>query len=148
MQLKKILIFFLLLIPAIHLSLAVFQNTLGPDPAEALADQTGEWALRLLLLTLAITPLRKLTGWTQLTQYRRMIGLYAFFYASLHLLVFIAFLLNWQWRELWQELSERPYIVAGFISFVLLIPLAITSTQAWRRRLPRHWKSLHQLVYP
>lgn len=147
-RLSKAVLFCVLLLPAILLTVAIVDNNLGPDPAEALADETGEWALRLLLLTLAITPLRNLTGFVWLTQFRRMTGLYAFFYTSLHLLVFFAFLLGWQWGEIYLALVERPYISAGFVSFLLMLPLAITSTSRARRKMRRKWTALHRLVYP
>lgn len=148
MRIYKSILFCLLLLPAVFLTLAVLQNNLGPDPAEALADATGEWALRILLLTLSITPLRTVTGIVQLTQFRRMTGLFAFFYACIHLLVFIAFLLGWQWSDVYEALLERPYISVGFASFLLMLPLAVTSTNAMRRKLGRRWTLLHRLIYP
>lgn len=143
----KIIVFLLSLLPLATMCVDVIQNTLGPDPAEALADRSGEWALIFLLLTLAITPLRRVTANTQWVHYRRMVGLFAFFYAVIHLLVYLLFLLALRWQELWTDILERPYITVGFTAFLLLLPLAITSTYGWQRRLGRRWKQLHKLVY-
>lgn len=148
MRLKKIFLFIVLLLPAVSLFIAAVENSLGPDPAEALADATGEWALRVLLLTLTVSPLCQLTGRAQLLQYRRMLGLFAFFYACLHFLAFVAFLLAWQWSDIYTAFIERPYISVGLMSFVLMLPLALSSTNGMRRRLGRKWRTLHKLIYP
>ena len=148
MRFYKTLLFILLLIPACLLLFAAVNNQLGPDPAEALADKTGEWALRLLLLTLLITPLRRVTGLVQLTQFRRMLGLYCFFYSCVHLLVFLTFFLGWQWIDIYDAILERPYITVGFSSLILMLPLALTSTNAMRRKLGRRWQLIHRLIYP
>lgn len=144
---NKILFFIVAICPALFLLYAAVNNNLGPDPAEALADSTGEWALRFLLLTLAVSPLRQLTGKVVVTQYRRMIGLFVFFYGILHFLVYLFFLLALQWQDLFDDILERPYITVGFTAFLLLIPLAITSTSKARRRMGRTWNKLHKLVY-
>jgi len=146
-QSSKLLLFLLCLMPFIYLVWAALTNNLGPDPAQALADASGEWALRMLLLTLAITPLRQITSSTVWVHYRRMTGLFAFFYALLHLLVYLFFLLGLQWQTLWEDVLERPYITAGLVSLILMLPLAITSTQKIQQRLGRRWKKLHRLVF-
>jgi sulfoxide reductase heme-binding subunit YedZ len=141
------LFFVICLTPFIYLVWAALSNNLGPDPAEALADASGEWALRMLFVTLAMAPLRKLTGRLAWLQYRRMLGLYSFFYALMHMLVYVFFLLGLQWRSLWGDILERPYITAGLVALLLMLPLAITSTRQWQRRLGRRWKNLHQLIF-
>ena len=120
---------------------------LGPEPGKAIAWFTGEWAFNILLLTLAVTPVRSWFGWKWPMAHRRMLGLFVMFYATLHLFAYIAFLLAWEWGDIGSELIERPYLTLGFIAWLLLIPLAVTSTKGWQRRLKRKWKSLHQVVY-
>lgn len=143
----RYLIFFLSLLPLANLVYAIFENALGPDPAEKLSYLTGEWALYFLFFTLAITPLSKIKGMAVIASFRRMLGLYSFFYACLHLLVFIAVWLAWDIQDVFVEVSERPYIAAGFVSWLLMLPLAITSTRKWRQRLGKSWKKLHKAVY-
>lgn len=143
----KPLVFIAALTPAIWLLVAALGNNLGANPIEAITCSLGEWALRFLLLTLSITPLRRLTGWYRLLGYRRMLGLYSFFYASLHLLSYIVLDQFFYWPEIWADILKRPYITVGMVSFLLLIPLAVTSTKGWMRRLGKNWKRLHRLVY-
>lgn len=145
--LTKPLIFLAALVPALWLLAAALSNNLGANPIEAITRSLGDWALRFLLLTLTITPLRRLTGWRWLLGYRRMLGLYSFFYACLHLLSYIVLDQFFYWPEIWADIIKRPYITVGMISFLLLIPLAITSTTGWMRRLGRNWQRLHRLVY-
>jgi len=121
---------------------------LGPDPAEALMHETGEWALRLLALTLLMSPLRSMISSPLPLKLRRMLGLYAFFYASVHLAAFLQFYIGWTAARLGEELLERPYITVGFAAWLLLLPLAVTSTRGMQRRLRRNWARLHRLVYP
>ena len=123
-------------------------DVLGADPVAEIEHRLGLWALRLLLLTLAITPLRQLTGWNVLVRFRRMLGLYAFAYASLHLAAYVALDLRGAWPLLLEDIAKRPYITVGFLAWVLLLPLAITSTRGWMLRLGRRWASLHRLIYP
>lgn len=144
----KSLLFFALLIPFLWMIYAVVFNALGPDPAKELAHFSGEWAIRILMLSLSVTPLRILTGKTFWIRYRRMLGLFAFFYVVLHLLIFIAFYLGFDLLEVLVELKERPYILMGFFSILLLLPLAITSTNRWRQKLGKRWLLLHKLVFP
>ncbi|WP_241262808.1 sulfite oxidase heme-binding subunit YedZ [Parahaliea mediterranea] len=110
--------------------------------------QTGEWSLRFLVLTLLVSPLRQWTGWALVMRMRRMIGLYAFFYACIHLASFGHFYIGWSATILAEELVERPYVTVGFVAWLLLLPLAVTSTRGWQRRLRRHWQRLHRLIYP
>lgn len=121
---------------------------LGTNPIEYLTHETGIWALRLLLLTLLITPLRRVTGWSWPSRCRRMLGLFAFFYACLHLSIWIGLDLFFDWTLIWDDVLNRPYITMGFAAWLLLLPLAITSTDAMMRRLKRRWGQLHRLVYP
>ena len=146
-RLVKPMIFFLALMPFIWLLLKVFQNDLGPDPAQALSIETGEWALRFLLLTLAITPFRQIFRVAEIARLRRMIGLFAFFYASIHFLSWMAFILGFRWLAIAEELVERPYITVGFLAYVILFLLGVTSTNSMVRRLGKNWKRLHKFVY-
>ena len=146
-RLVKPMIFFLALIPFIWLLLKVFQNDLGPDPAQALSIETGEWALRFLLLTLAITPFRQIFRVAEIARLRRMIGLFAFIYASIHFLSWMAFILGFRWLAIAEELVERPYITVGFLAYVILFLLGVTSTNSMVRRLGKNWKRLHKFVY-
>ena len=146
-RLVKPVIFFMALIPFIWLLLKVFQNDLGPDPAQALSIETGEWVLRFLLLTLAITPFRQIFRVAEIARLRRMIGLFAFFYASIHFLSWMAFILAFRWLAIAEELVERPYITVGFLAYVILFLLGVTSTNSMVRRLGKNWKRLHKFVY-
>ena len=149
----KPVVFLLCLLPAAYLAYGVYlafsggEDLLGPDPALYIALETGEWAIRFLIASLAITPLRYLLNMPSLFRLRRMIGVYAYFYVCLHLLVFLWFLLGWQWGNIGREIAERPYITIGFSSFVLLTPLAATSFNVAQRKLGRKWKTLHRLTY-
>ena len=141
-----VLVFGLALSPFLFIVYGVLGNTLGPDPAEVLMHQTGEWAIRLLVLVLTARPLAR-WGWPALFRYRRMLGLFMFFYATLHLLVFAQVYVGWSLEILLEELLERPYVMVGFAGWVFLVPLALTSTNGMRRRLRQRWRQLHQLVY-
>ena len=147
MKRLRILTFLACLIPLVALVSKVVQNDLGPDPAKELALLTGEWAIRFLLLALAMTPLRQLSGRVEFAQRRRMIGLFALLYASVHFLVWVVFLLGLQWGAILEEVVERPYITVGFSSFVILVALGVTSPRAMVRRLGKNWRRLHRLVY-
>lgn len=136
------------LLPLGWISLQAVQQKLGADPAQVIVTFLGIWALRYLWITLAVTPVRRLFGLGWLQRYRRMLGLYALFYATLHLLAVATFILGWRLDLLVRELTERPYIIVGFTAWVLLLPLGITSTQGWQRRLGKRWKTLHWLIYP
>ncbi|WP_432471122.1 sulfite oxidase heme-binding subunit YedZ [Amphritea sp. HPY] len=141
--------FFLLpLLPLLLIIRSGFDNDLGADPAKYIVDYMGTWALNMLWITLAVTPLRHLFGWVWIIKFRRMMGLYALFYVVLHILSFATFLVGWRIDILLRELTERPYIIAGFSAFLLLLPLGITSTKKMMRRLGARWKMIHQLIYP
>ena len=146
-RLVRVGVFGLCLLPFIWLVYAAATAGLGPDPAESVMHHTGEWALRLLLLTLLVSPLRQWTGWRVVPKLRRMLGLYTFFYACIHLLSFCQFYVGWALAVLAEELVERPYITVGFAAWLLLLPLAVTSTRGMQRRLRGNWQRLHRLVY-
>ena len=141
-------LFFGSLLPLGWITWEAVQQRLGADPAQVIVTFLGIWALRYLWITLSVTPARRLLGFGRLQRYRRMLGLYALFYASLHLLAVATFILGWRPDLLLRELTERPYIIVGFTAWLLLIPLGITSTKGWQRRLGKRWKTLHWLVYP
>src|SRR5690606_15397899 len=122
----KPFVFLAALIPLALLVLATRDGTLGPDPVAAIEHETGIWALRALLATLAITPLRRLTGWHWLVRYRRMLGLFAFFYATLHLFAYLAIDLGGFWTQVLAEIAEKPFITVGFLAWLLMLPLAMT----------------------
>lgn len=144
----KLLLFSACALPGALLLWRAFNGELGANPVETLEHETGEWALRLLLVTLAMTPLRQLSGRAEFIQVRRMLGLYSFFYVSCHFAIFLVFDLSLSLAALFEEIIERPYITVGFAAWTLLLPLAITSTRGWQRRLKRNWKRLHRLIYP
>lgn len=121
---------------------------LGANPVEAVLHRTGDWALRLLLVTLAITPLRRWTGWQWLLRFRRLLGLVAFGYALLHGLTYVVLDRGLLWDEIVADVLERPYFTVGLTALLLMVPLAATSTRAMMRRLGRRWQQLHRLVYP
>jgi methionine sulfoxide reductase heme-binding subunit len=143
----KPLIFVLSLVPAAYLVFLGFTNNLGVNPAETLQLETGTWALRFLIATLTVTPLRRLTGWNRVISYRRMLGLFAFFYAFAHFLTYLILDQSFALDQMMADVVKRPFITMGFIAFVLMIPLALTSTKGWIRRLGRRWQSLHRLIY-
>lgn len=120
---------------------------LGANPIERVLHHTGWWALSLLLITLAVTPVRRLTGLNSLARIRRPLGLFAFFYASLHLAIYAGLDQVLEWTFILEDILERPFITVGFAAWLLLLPLAITSTRGWIRRLGRRWTLLHRLVY-
>jgi sulfoxide reductase heme-binding subunit YedZ len=135
------------LLPLAFLLWRAVSGDLGANPIEAVTLFTGRWALRLLLVTLAITPVRRLTGWNRLIGFRRMLGLFAFFYATLHFTIYLVIDQFFDWETIVEDVTKRPFITAGFAAFVLLVPLAVTSTQGWIRRLGRRWQQLHRLIY-
>lgn len=124
------------------------QSRLSANPVEFLEHYFGDWSLRLLLITLAMTPIRDLTGMTEAIRVRRILGLWAFAFVCLHFLVYLVFDLGFSPAQLSDDLIKRTYITLGFTAWLLLLPLAITSSNGWQRRLKRHWKTLHRLIYP
>jgi methionine sulfoxide reductase heme-binding subunit len=147
-KLLKPLVFVACLAPLAGLVYGMIWGDLGANPVETITNTTGIWTLRFLAITLAITPIRWLTHWNRIITFRRMIGLFAFFYGSVHFLIYFVLDRSLMFDGLWEDIVERPYITVGFTAFVLMIPLAITSTQGWIRRLGgRRWNLLHKLVY-
>ncbi len=140
-------LFVLALLPLIRVAWMGVQDRLGANPIETITRASGDWTLYFLCLTLAITPLRQLTGQAWLLKLRRMLGLYCFFYACLHFTTFIWFDHFFDLAEMWKDVRKRPFITVGFTAFVLLWPLALTSTNAMMRRLGRRWQTLHRLIY-
>ena len=151
----KPIVFFVCLVPALLVVGDTFNITgqLSANPVEDILDRFGNWGIRFTMIALAVTPLRKLTGWSWLAQFRRMLGLFAFFYVLMHFLVWLlldrALLVDpaFEWAIVWEDLTERPFITIGFAALVLLTALAATSTTAIRRRLGRTWNKLHYSVY-
>lgn len=146
-RIKRILLIVALL-PLARLLVLGLTDALGANPVEFVIRSMGTWALSFLLFTLAITPLRALTGANWLVQLRRMLGLYAFFYACLHMMAYVALDQWFDWQAIGKDIVKHPFILAGFTSFGLLIPLAFTSTHAMMQRLKQNWQKLHRLVYP
>ena len=143
----KPLVFLLSLIPVALLVWRAVNDDLGANPVETITHQTGLWGLYFLLITLSVTPLRRYTGIGWLLRLRRMLGLYAFFYACLHLLTYAWLDQYFNIDAIVEDIVKRPYITVGFAAWLLLLPLAVTSFQAAMRKLGRRWKTLHQLVY-
>jgi len=148
LKLFKPLVFLLCLYPLGFLVFGAFNNLLGANPVEAMTRTTGDWTLYFLLITLTVTPLRKLSGWSWLLRYRRMLGLFAFFYACMHFLTYVWFDQFFDLGDIVADIIKRPFITVGFICLLALLPLAVTSTNKMMRRLGRNWKRLHQLIYP
>lgn len=147
MRFLKPAVFAAALLPVAWLVYGAVTDQLGANPIERITHVTGDWALRLLLVSLAVTPLRRLFGWNGVIAYRRMLGLFAFFYAVLHLGTWIGLDHAFDWPRLWADVRKRPYITAGAVAFTCLLPLAITSTRGWIRRLGKRWTTLHRLAY-
>ena len=144
----KVVVFLLCLAPLGDLLYRAFNARLTANPVEYIQHFTGDWTLRFLLVTLAITPLRKLLNLPDLIRFRRMLGLFAFFYVCLHFLTYIGPDQSFDLAGMWKDVEKRRYITVGFLGFVLLIPLAITSTKGWIRRLGgRRWQTLHRAIY-
>lgn len=144
----KVAVFLFCLVPLALLSWNAYRGELGANPIEKITHSTGDWTLIFLLLTLAVTPLRKLTSQPWLIRFRRMLGLFAFFYGSLHLMTYVWLDKFFDVHEMLTDIAKRKFITAGMTAFFLMIPLAITSTTGWIRRLGgRNWNLLHRLIY-
>jgi sulfoxide reductase heme-binding subunit YedZ len=143
----KVVVWVLCLIPAGRLAYGAFTDNLTANPIEYITLQTGFWTLTLLMITLAISPLRRITGWNRIIQLRRPIGLFAFFYVVLHFLTYVTLDRWFDFSTIAEDIAERPYITVGFTAFLLLIPLAITSTKGWIRRLGKRWSLIHRAIY-
>ncbi len=140
-------VFALCLVPFARLVYGGFANSLGANPIESITRSTGWWTLFFLMLTLAVTPLRKLSGANWLLRLRRMLGLFAFFYVSAHFITFIWFDHWFDVGEIFKDVLKRPFVTVGFAAFLLFLPLAFTSTNAMMRKLGRNWQRLHRLIY-
>ncbi len=141
-------VFLIALLPLAKLVAAAYADDLGANPIEKITHVTGYWALSFLLITLAVTPLRRLSGWLWLMRLRRMLGLFAFFYAVLHFTIYLVLDQFFDWDAISKDIVKRPHITIGFSAFVLLIPLAMTSNDAMIRRLGgKRWKTLHSVIY-
>ena len=146
----KVVLFALCLLPVTLLALELFGVgglSLGANPIEELIHRLGKWGLRLLLITLAVTPLRKLTGWNGMLRFRRMLGLFAFFDVLLHFMTYAGLDQRFDLAVSSEDIAERPYITIGMIALLLVLPLALTSTNGMMRRLGKRWQKLHRLVY-
>jgi sulfoxide reductase heme-binding subunit YedZ len=147
LRIFKAVLFVLAALPAVVLAVDAFRGDLTADPIEEITHRTGWWTITLLMVTLSVTPIRRFTGWNQLVKVRRMLGLFAFFYASLHLLTYVVLDLFFAFDILVEDVAKRPYITVGFAGFLMLLALALTSTKGWIRRLGKRWQQLHRLVY-
>jgi sulfoxide reductase heme-binding subunit YedZ len=144
----KVVVFLAALVPASLLVVHAFTGNLTANPIDEITDVTGTWTLRFILVTLSITPLRRLTGWNALIRFRRMFGLFAFFYGVLHFSTWFGLDQFFAWEFIVADIAKRPFITVGFTGFVLMIPLALTSTAGWIRRLGgKTWNRLHRLIY-
>jgi sulfoxide reductase heme-binding subunit YedZ len=144
----KILVWALCLAPFLRLAWRIWYNDVTPNPVEFITHFTGDWTIRFIVATLAITPLRKLLHVPDLIRFRRLLGLFAFFYACLHFATYLWLDHNFDMASIVKDVAKRPYVTAGFTAFVLMIPLAITSTSGWIRRLGgKRWQRLHRLIY-
>jgi sulfoxide reductase heme-binding subunit YedZ len=144
---RKSIAWVLLGSPALYATYLIAINDLGANPLETLTDHTGQWTLRFLLLGLLITPLRQLTGWVSLIRYRRLIGLFAAFYATTHMSLWLFIDQQLDWGLLVEDVLDRPYITLGFIGWLLLLPLVATSTKGMIKKLGTSWRKLHRAVY-
>ena len=150
----KIFVFAAALIPAAALVFGFYQlyygidtNALTANPGDYITDQTGTWTLALLVISLTVTPLRRLTKWNEIIKLRRMLGLFAFFYGTLHMLTWVVFIHYFDWEEMLKDVAERPFITIGMATWIILFALALTSNQYAIRKLKRRWQTLHRLVY-
>jgi len=144
----KVMVFSLALVPLAKLGWLAYQDALGANPIEKITRTTGYWTLVFLMVTLSASPLKQLTGWSWLIRLRRMLGLFAFFYAFLHFSTYLVLDQFFDWDSIIKDIVKRPYITVGFPAFMLLIPLAVTSTDGMIRRLGgKRWKLLHRAVY-
>lgn len=143
----KIVLWGVCLAPALSLGVAALTDGLGANPIEKITHRTGWWALVLLTFTLAVTPVRRLTRRPDLVRYRRLLGLFAFFYATLHFLTYLVLDQFFGWSYILEDIAERPFITVGFAAWLMLLALAATSTRGWVRRLRKNWRRLHRLVY-
>ncbi len=147
MWLCKCVVFLALLSPFMWMVYALLTNQLGANPIDAITDFTGEWSLRILLLSLAMTPLRIVLKAVWPIRFRRMVGLFAFFYVSAHLLTYLYLDQQFDWKAIFHDVIERPYITVGTLAFLIMLPLAITSSKRIARKMGKSWNALHRFVY-
>jgi methionine sulfoxide reductase heme-binding subunit len=140
-------VFLLCLLPLAYIAWKFFHDKLGANPIRELEIETGLWTLRLLAVTLSISPARRAFGWNWIQKYRRMLGLFTFFYATVHLSMWAGVDWFFAWGDMWQEIVKHKYILIGMLTWLIMVPLAITSTRGWVRRLGKRWTQLHRLVY-
>jgi methionine sulfoxide reductase heme-binding subunit len=140
-------VFLACLVPIAQLAYGFYTDDLTANPIEYITRFTGSWALIILMTSLAVTPLRRITGWNALVKFRRMLGLFAFFYATLHFATYLVLDLFFDFSAIAKDIIKRPYITVGFTAFVLMLPLAITSTTGMIRKMGKRWQQLHYLVY-
>jgi sulfoxide reductase heme-binding subunit YedZ len=146
-RLGKPVVFVAALLPAAWIAWKFLHDQLGANPIRELEIETGLWTLRFLAITLAVSPLRRATGWNWMQKYRRMLGLFTFFYATVHLSMWVGVDWFFAWGDMWGEIVKHRYILIGMLTWLIMVPLAITSTKGWVRRLGKRWTKLHRLVY-
>ena len=144
---SRTLVFVLCLLPLANIVYDGLTGGLEAEPVKDITHRTGWWVLTLLMLTLSVTPLRRLTGWNQIVKVRKTLGNFAFFYACLHLLIYFGLDQAFSFAYIGEDIAKRPYITVGFTAWLLLVPLAVTSTKGWIRRLGKRWQTLHRLIY-
>jgi sulfoxide reductase heme-binding subunit YedZ len=140
-------LFLLCLVPLGVMAFDALTGRLAAEPIKDLTHRTGTWGITCITATLAVTPLRRLTGWNRLQSFRRMLGLFGFFYIGLHFLVYLVLDQFFDWHTIVKDIAKRPYITVGFTGLLLMVPLAVTSTRGWVRRLGKRWVPLHALIY-
>ena len=140
-------IFFLSLIPFFVIIYKIYFNQLGPEPVKEITHHTGEWTLIFICLTLAMAPLKRLTNLNIWVQFRRMLGLFVFFYATIHLLTYVGIDYRFEWEPIFDDVIKKKYIYIGFSAWLLLIPLTVTSSQKMMKLLKHNWKKIHKLIY-
>jgi len=146
-RLGKPAVFVAALLPLAWIAWKYFDGRLGANPIRELEIETGLWTLRMLAITLAVTPFRRATGWNGIQKYRRMLGLFTFFYASVHLSMWAGVDWFFAWGDMWHEIVKHKYILIGMTTWLIMLPLAVTSTKGWVKRLGKDWTRLHRLIY-
>ena len=140
-------VFTLSLIPFLIITYKIFFNQLGPEPVKEITHHTGEWTLIFIIITLAMSPLKKITKLNIWISFRRMLGLFVFFYATIHLMTYVVIDYRFDWQQIYNDVLKKKYIFIGFSAWLLLIPLAVTSSQKMIKLLKQNWKKLHRLIY-
>ncbi len=140
-------VFILSLIPFLIITYKIFFNQLGPEPVKEITHHTGEWTLIFIIITLSMSPLKKITKLNIWISFRRMLGLFVFFYATIHLMTYVVIDYRFDWQQIYNDVLKKKYIFIGFSAWLLLIPLAVTSSQKMTKLLKQNWKKLHRLIY-